>query len=392
MTTTPKRPVYLDNHATTPVDPRVLEKMLPFFTDAFGNASSTDHEHGNEAHAAVETARGHVARTIGADAKEIVFTSGATESINLALIGVAESRQADGRHIVTSVIEHPAVLDTCGYLESRGWEVTYLPVDASGLHDPAQFAAVIRSDTVLVSVMAANNEIGVIQPLREIADVAHAAGAWFHTDATQAVSYTRIDVRDLGVDLLSFSSHKVYGPKGVGALFVRRTHPRVRVLRQVHGGGHERGLRSGTLNVAGVVGFGEAAALTVSERTTETARVRALRDALLAGLRDEVDGVMVNGDIECRLPNNLNVAIADVESRSLLPQVSSAISVSLGSACATGSVSPSHVIRALGFGDERAHRSVRFGIGRFNTHDDIGVAVRAIAEATSRVRRLGNHG
>ena len=388
MTTLRPKPVYLDNHATTPVDPRVLECMLPYFTTLFGNASSTDHDHGAEAHTAVENARTQVARAIGADAKEIVFTSGATESINLALIGVAEARQSSGKHIVTSAIEHPAVLDTCRHLEARGWEVTYVGVDANGLHDPAQFEAALRPDTVLVSVMHANNEIGVIQPLREIASAASAVGALMHTDATQAVGYLDVDVRALGVDLLSFSSHKIYGPKGVGALFVRRTSPRIRVIRQMHGGGHERGLRSGTLNVAGIVGFGKAAALAKAERVAEAERVRCMRDALLTSFRASLDGVEVNGDMARRLPNNLNIAFADVESRSLLAQVSSEISVSLGSACATGSVTPSHVIQALGFGDERAHGSMRFGFGRFNSNDDVNVAVNAISKAVTRVREL----
>lgn len=388
MTRPATRPIYLDNHATTPVDPRVLAKMLPYFTDVFGNASSTDHEHGAEAHAAVERARGQVARAIGAEAKEIVFTSGATESINLALVGAAEARKTTGRHIVTSVIEHPAVLDTCRHLESRGWEVTYVPVNSNGLHDPGQFAEAVRPDTILVTVMAANNEIGVLQPIREIAAVAHGVGAWFHTDATQAVAYTDMDVRAVRVDLLSFSAHKLYGPKGVGALFTRLDYPRVRLRRQTHGGDHERGIRSGTLNVPGIVGFGAAAELAAANRITESKRVNALRDSLLRQLVEQVSEVEINGDLNQRLPNNLNAAFVGLEARSLLTLVSSDVSLSLGSACATGKVEPSHVIGALGHADERSHASIRFGLGRFNTEEDIAVAVVAILNAVNRLRSL----
>lgn len=388
MNATRKRPVYLDNHATTPVDPRVLAKMLPFFTEAFGNASSTDHEHGAESHAAVEEARREVARLVGAEAKEIVFTSGATESINLALIGAAEERAANGKHIITSAIEHPAVLDTCRYLETRGWEVTYLPVDANGLHDPGQFEASVREDTVLVSVMAANNEIGVLQPIREIAAIAHDVGAWFHTDATQAVAYAALDVQETGCDLVSFSSHKIYGPKGVGALYLRRSYPRARVVEQMHGGGHEGGFRSGTLNVPGIVGFGEAAALASMVRQTESQQVRAIRDSLLEELRERLGAIEVNGDLQKRLPNNLSFAIPGIEARSILTQVSSVLSASVGSACATASVSPSHVLLALGHGEERAHASIRFGVGRFNSDEDVSLAVGAISEAVRRLRAL----
>jgi cysteine desulfurase len=382
------RPVYLDHHATTPVDPRALEKMLPYFTSIFGNASSMDHHHGAEAQAAVEKARGQVARLIGADAKEIVFTSGATESINLALLGAAQQRVDRGKHIITSLIEHPAVLDTCRYLETRGWEITHLPVDPNGLHDPEQFKAALRPDTVLVSVMAANNEIGVIQPIREIAEIAHSAGALFHTDATQAVGYEALDVHQARIDLASFSAHKIYGPKGVGALYVRRSYPRVRIVQQLHGGGHERGLRSGTLNVPGIVGFGEAAAIASSVRSSESQRVRLLRDELLRGLQGLGVGVQVNGDLTRRLPNNLNVAFLAHEARSILALISDEVSVSLGSACASASVHPSHVIVALGDGEARSHSSIRFGLGRFNEHGDVQAAVTAIARAVHQLERL----
>lgn len=383
------RPVYLDNHATTPMDPRVLEAMLPYFTEAYGNASSTDHEHGAEAQKAVERARGQVASLIGASPAEIVFTSGATESVNLALIGAAIARQEIGRHIVTSVIEHPAVLDSCRHLETMGWEVTYVPVAANGLHEPGQFESVVRPDTVLVSVMAANNEIGVLQPIREIAAVVHGVGAWFHTDATQAVAYTDVDIRDIGADLLSFSSHKIYGPKGVGALFIRRSYPRVRIAKQTFGGGHERGVRSGTLNVPAIVGFGVAASAVAATRHGEAKRLKNLRDSLLKCLESEIGGVEVNGDLQTRLANNLNVAFAGLDARSIISMTRQEISVSLGSACATGTVAPSHVIMALGYGEDRAHSSVRFGFGRFNDQHDVVTAVDSLKRAVSRLRSFG---
>lgn len=381
------RPVYLDYHATTPVDARVLESMLPFFGERFGNATS-DHTFGVEAHEAVERARTQVANGIGADPAEIVFTSGATESINLAIIGVAESTEARGRHIVTSVIEHPAVLDTCRYLESRGWDVTYLPVDGDGLHSVAQVASAMRPQTVLVSIMAANNEIGVLQPIEEIAAVVRAHGALFHTDATQALCYVPINVHQAGIDLLSCSSHKVYGPKGVGALYVRRSFPRVKLRQLSHGGGHERGMRSGTLNVPGIVGFGAAVELASRARREEALGVRALRDELLTLLSDGIEGVTVNGHVTHRLPNNLNITIEGVESRSVLSLVAGKVALSTGSACATGKVEPSHVVMSLPGGEARAHSALRMAVGRSTTRDDVAEASRAIISAVDAIRRM----
>jgi cysteine desulfurase len=381
------RPVYLDYHATTPVDERVLQAMLPYFTEHFGNATS-DHRYGAEAHEAVERARSQVAATLGADPTEIVFTSGATESINLALIGAAEASEARGGHIVTSAIEHPAVLDTCRHLESRGWEVTFLPVDDDGLHSAAQVASALRSETVIVSIMTANNEIGAIQPISEIASVAHEHGALFHTDATQALSYLPLDVRKAGIDLLSCSSHKVYGPKGVGALFVRRSFPRVRLRRLAHGGGHERGLRSGTFNVPGIVGFGAAAELSNKVRREESERVRVLRDELYSLLAAGLEGVMLNGHPSRRLPNNLNISIEGVESRSVLTLVSDRVALSTGSACSTGKVEPSHVVMSLPGGEARAHSALRMAVGRFTTADEVRSAASTLISTFAALRRI----
>jgi len=381
------RPVYLDYHATTPVDGRVLQAMLPYFTEHFGNATS-DHQYGAEAHAAVERARAQVAASIGAEPTEIVFTSGATESINLALIGAVEALEARGKHIVTSAIEHPAVLDTCRHLESRGWDVTYLPVDDDGLHSPAQVAAALRSDTVIVSIMTANNEIGVLQPISEIATVAHEHSVLFHTDATQALCYLPVEVRKAGIDLLSCSSHKIYGPKGVGALYVRRSYPRVRLRRLSHGGGHERGLRSGTLNVPGIIGFGAAAELAAKLRREESERVKALRDELYSLLLDGLEGVRLNGHSSQRLPNNLNISIEGVESRSVLTLVSESVALSTGSACSTGRVEPSHVVMSLPGGEARAHSALRMAVGRFTTPDEVRSAATALIKSFAALRRI----
>ncbi|MEX0723909.1 MAG: cysteine desulfurase family protein [Gracilimonas sp.] len=354
----------MDHHATTPVDSRVLEKMLPYFSEVFGNAASTDHAYGNEALKAVEKARKQIATGIGAKPEEIIFTSGATESNNLALKGIAEQYREEGNHIITCVTEHPAVLDPCEKLEAQDFEVTYLPVDKFGLIDLDELKNSIRSETILISIMAANNEIGVLAPLKEIGEIAKEYEIFFHTDATQAIGYVPIDVNEMSIDLLSMSSHKVYGPKGVGALYVRKVNPRVRLAEQMNGGGHERGMRSGTLNVAGIVGFGEAVNLAVKIMPEEVERLRKLRDQLFEGLKKEIDGIEINGHPEKRLPHNLNIYIPGIEARSLLVQINDEIALSTGSACSTSKVEPSHVIEALGFDDGRAYKSLRFGLGR----------------------------
>lgn len=364
-------PVYMDHHATTPVDPRVLETMLPYFTEHFGNATSIDHEYGTIAGQAVETARQQIARLINAKPDEIIFTSGATESNNLAIIGAAERYADRGNHIITCVTEHPAVLDPCRYLESKGWRVTYLPVNQYGLVDPDTLRREITPETVLVSIMVANNEIGTIAPVEEIGRIVREHEVLFHTDATQAVGKIPVDVETMNIDMLSMSAHKMYGPKGVGAIYVSKRRPRVRLAEQIHGGGHERGMRSGTLNVPGIVGFGKAAELCRQEMGTEADRLRSLRDWLWDELRARLDCIQLNGHVTERLPHNLSCALPGVESRSLLVQVKREVSLSTGSACTTAKVEPSHVILALGYGEERAHCSLRFGLGRGNSVADI---------------------
>jgi len=382
------RIIYMDAHATTPVDPRVLAEMLPTFTEEFGNASSRNHSYGWEAEAAVEHARERVAAAIGASPKEIVWTSGATESDNLAVLGAAHARAERGRHVVTCVTEHPAVLDPVRHLEREGWEVTRLGVDRGGRLDPDELREALRPDTTLVSLMAANNEVGTLHPVRELAHVVHAhSEALFHTDATQAVGRVPLDVEEDGIDLLSLSGHKMYGPKGVGALYVRRRRPTVRLAPRVFGGGQERGLRSGTLNVPGIVGLGAAAELACAEREEEMPRLRELRDRLLQTLRDELDGVDVNGDEEHRLPNNLNVSFAGVEAEDLLQEVPR-VAVSTGAACSSAKPDPSHVIEALGVGAARAQSSIRFGLTRFNTREEVDTVAAAFVEAVRRLRRL----
>lgn len=379
------RPIYLDNHATTRPDPRVFEAMLPFFTEVYGNPASRTHRYGWEAEAAVETAREEVAALIGAQPREIVFTSGATEADNLAIKGVIDFYRDRGRHIVTAQTEHKAVLDTCRRLERTGRaEVTYLKPDADGLLDLDELAAALRPDTVLLSVMHANSEIGVLQSIAEIGAIARKAGVCFHTDAAQSVGKVPIDVDAMQTDLLSLSAHKLYGPKGCGALFVRSREPRIRLTPMMDGGGQERGLRSGTVNVPGVVGLGVACRLASADMAAEATRILGLRERLRARLEGELDEIRINGHLERRLPGNLSVSFACVEGEALLMSLKD-VALSSGSACTSASLEPSHVLRAIGLRDELAHGSIRFGIGRFNSEAEIDyVADRVIAE----VRRL----
>ena len=378
----------MDHHATTPVDSRVLEVMLPYFNERFGNAASIDHEYGAAAGQTVEKARCQIATCINAQPDEIIFTSGATEADNLAIIGAAEQYAARGKHVITCVTEHKAVLDTCHHLEQRGWAVTYLPVDRYGLVDPDDVRRAITPQTVLISIVAANNEIGTIAPVAEIGRVAREREILFHTDATQAVGHILVDVEALNVDLLSMSAHKLYGPQGVGVLYVRKRRPRVRVAPLIHGGGHERGMRSGTMNLPGIVGFGCAVELATREMPREAERLKRLRDLLWTKLQAEIEGVALNGHPTRRLPHNLSVPIPGVESRSLLVQLKHDVALSTGSACTTAKVEPSHVIMALGYGEERAHCSVRFGLGRENSEDDVTFVVERVGGAVVKLRNL----
>ncbi|MDR0441761.1 MAG: IscS subfamily cysteine desulfurase [Candidatus Accumulibacter sp.] len=380
-----KLPIYLDNSATTPVDPRVAEKMIPYLTEKFGNPASRSHAYGWEAEAAVEKARGEVAALFNADPREIVWTSGATESDNLAIKGAAHFYAGKGRHIITVKTEHKAVLDTCRELERQGFEVTYLDVRENGLIDLAVFEAALRPDTILVSVMSVNNEIGVIQPIAEIGEICRERGVVFHVDATQASGKVPIDLNTLKIDLMSVTAHKVYGPKGIGALYVRRK-PRARLEAQMHGGGHERGLRSGTLATHQIVGMGEAFRLAREEMDAENARVRKLRDQLLEGISD-IEHVYVNGDLAQRIPHNLNISFAYVEGESLMMAIKD-LAVSSGSACTSASLEPSYVLRALGRDDELAHSSIRFTIGRFNTEEEIDFAVKLLRKKIGDLREL----
>ncbi|MCY2993472.1 MAG: aminotransferase class V-fold PLP-dependent enzyme [Planctomycetota bacterium] len=389
-------PIYMDNQATTRVDPRVAEAMWPFFGDKFGNASSTSHVFGWEAKDAVDAARESIAAVLGASSREIVFTSGATESNNLAIWGVCEWPRRTGNHVISVATEHPAVLDPLAKLGRRGSEVTLLPVRSQGLADAGtidveQLASQIRDDTVLVSVMLANNEIGVLQPLREIGRICKARGVLLHTDATQAVGKLPVDVEDLQVDLLSLSAHKIYGPKGVGALYVRRRNPNVRLERQIDGGRHEQGLRSGTLNVPGIVGLAQALALCVEELTAEASRLRQLRHRLFEGLQAAVSDVSLNGPAldlpELRLPGNLNCSFAGVEGEALMLGMRD-LAVSSGSACSSGSPEPSHVLRSLGLSDDLTRSSLRFGLGRFNTEEEVDFAIGLVAATVQRLRSL----
>lgn len=384
-----KLPIYMDNHATTPLDPRVLEAMMPVLTTEFGNAASRNHPFGWSAEKRVEEARAQVAALIGAqDPEEIVFTSGATESDNLALKGVAEIYQDRGRHLVTTAIEHRAVLDTCRALERKGFEVTYLPVDRDGLIDPGDLKKALRRDTILISVMTANNEIGVLEDVAAIGRLAAEHGILFHTDASQAAGKVPMNVQDLGIDLMSFSAHKIYGPKGIGALYVRKKHPRVRLAPLVEGGGHERGLRSGTLNVPGAVGFGKACEIARLEMAEESDRVFRLREKIRQGLWNQLDAIYLNGSLEKRLPNNLNISFAYVEAESLLTEIQNEIAVSSGSACSSATLEPSHVMKALGVPEDLAHTAIRFGLGRFNTEEEADYVIRRFVEAVKKLRDL----
>ncbi len=380
-----KRPVYLDYSATTPVDPRVVDAMLPFLREDFGNPASRSHAYGWKAEEAVEQARAHVAALVNCDPKEIVWTSGATESINLALKGAAQFYKEKGRHVITVKTEHKATLDTCRELEREGFEVTYLDVKDNGLIDWAVFEASVRPDTILVSVMFVNNEIGVIQDIARIAEFCRSKGIIVHVDSAQATGKVAIDLQQLKVDLMSFSAHKTYGPKGVGALFVRRK-PRIRIEAQIHGGGHERGMRSGTLPTHQIVGMGEAFRIAKAEMATENERIRALRDRLWTGL-SQMEAVYINGDLESRVPHNLNVSFNYVEGESLLMGIKD-VAVSSGSACTSASLEPSYVLRALGRSDELAHSSIRFSVGRFTTQEDVDFTVALLKEKVAKLREM----
>jgi cysteine desulfurase len=393
-----KAAIYLDNHATTPVDPRVLEAMTPYFSRAFGNAASRNHRFGWEAEAAVEEARRIIAETVGASPKEIIFTSGATEADNLAILGAAHHYRQKGRHIVTCLTEHPAVLDSCRALEKEGFEVSWLAPSKTGRLDPEQVREALREDTILVTVMLANNEIGTIAPVREIGALCRERSVLFHTDAVQGLGKVPFSVEDF-IDLASLSAHKLYGPKGVGALYVRERSPRVRLAPILHGGGHERGLRPGTLNVPGIVGFGKACEIARSQMLEEARRLRQLRNSLAEGILSQLDSVFLNGaplprldgegncldEVEQRLPGNLNLSFAGVEGEALLMGLKD-IAVSSGAACTTASVEPSHVLRAIGVPDELAFSSIRFGLGRFNTREEIDTTIGEVVRAVNKLR------
>ena len=382
-----KLPIYMDYHATTPADPRVVDAMLPYFSEHFGNAASRNHAFGWEAEEAVETARRQVADLIGANPKEIIFTSGATESNNLAIKGVAEMYREKGNHIITCVTEHKAVIDTCKKLEKQGGRVTYLPVQKDGRIDLDDLRAAITDKTILITIMAANNEIGVLQPIAEIGAIAKEKSILFHTDAVQMVGKVPFSVTDLKVDLASMSAHKIYGPKGVGALYVRRRNPRVLLAEQISGGGHERGMRSGTLNVPGIVGLGKAAAIAQAEMATEGERLRLLRDRLNKKLHANLDELYINGSMDFRLPHNLNVSFAYVEGESLLMGIND-VAVSSGSACTSASLEPSYVLKALGAGDDLAHSSIRFGLGRWTTEEEVDYVVEKLTTVVRRLREM----
>ena len=382
-----KQPIYLDYNATTPTDPRVVEAMLPFFTEIYGNAASRNHSFGWTAEEGVSKARNIIGEAIGATGKEIVFTSGATESDNMAVLGVAEFFHEKGKHIITSPIEHKAVVDPCQALEQKGYEITFLDVDEHGRIDLKQLEASIREDTVLVSLMAGNNEIGTLNPLTEIGQMTRERGVLFHCDATQGVGKIPIDVETMNIDLLSMTAHKIYGPKGIGALYVRRKKPRVRITPIMFGGGHERGFRSGTLNVPGIVGFGKAIELAMEEISSEAERQIGLRQHLYKRLTDELDYVFLNGHPTERLPNNLNLSFGYVEGESLMMGISE-IAVSSGSACTSASLEPSYVLRSMGVGDDLAHSSVRFGFGRYTTMEEVNYAADKVIGAVKRLREM----
>ncbi len=382
-----KLPIYMDNHATTPMDPRVLDAMMPFFTNQFGNAASRNHKFGWEAEEAVEEGRKQVAALIGADPREIVFTSGATESDNLAVKGAAWMYREKGDHIITCVTEHKAILDTCKHLEKEGFRITFLPVDGKGMVDLDDLRKAITAKTILVSIMTANNEVGVIQEIKQIGQIARERGVLFHTDAVQAAGKIPFNVNEMNVDLASLSAHKIYGPKGAGALYVRRRNPRVLLTPIIDGGGHERGMRSGTLNVTGIVGFGKAAQIAREELPRESAEMLRLREKLRTTLERELDEVYINGDLDKRLPGNLNMSFAYVEGESLLMGIND-IAVSSGSACTSASLEPSYVLKALGVGEDLAHTSIRFGIGRFNTEEEVDYVANRVIDVVRRLREL----
>jgi cysteine desulfurase len=382
-----KLPIYMDNHATTPMDPRVLEEMLPYFVERFGNAASRNHEFGWVAEQAVEQSRERIAKLIGATSKEIIFTSGATESNNLAIKGVAEMYKEKGNHIITQVTEHKAVLDTCKRLEKYGYRVTYLPVQKNGQIDLEDLKRAMDDKTILVSIMTANNEIGVLQPIEAIGKLCHERGVLFHTDAVQAIGKVPFNVIEKNVDLASITAHKLYGPKGVGALYVRRKNPRVQLVAQIDGGGHERGMRSGTLNVPSIVGLGAACNIAFNDMAEESKRLAGMRDNLKDQIFAELDEVYINGSTEDRLPGNMNISFAYVEGESLLMGIND-IAVSSGSACTSATLEPSYVLKALGAGDDLAHSSIRFGIGRFNTRAEVDYVARRVIDTVKRLREL----
>ncbi|MEL6158263.1 MAG: cysteine desulfurase family protein [Cyanobacteria bacterium J06554_11] len=381
----PNRPIYLDHNATTPVAPQVLDAMLPFFTEYFGNPSSLNHAYGWEAEAGIKKARETLATAINADPTEIIFTSGATEANNLAIKGVAEAYMANGKHIVTVQTEHSAVLDPCGYLESLGFSVTYLPVNSQGLIDLTEFTSALRADTILVSVMAANNEIGVLQPIGAVGKICRDRNILFHTDAAQALGKISLDVQSMQIDLLSMTAHKLYGPKGIGALYVRRKNPRVQIAPQIHGGGQEKGIRSGTLYTPQIVGFGEAVSLAMADMEAEATRLTALRDRLWQSL-SQIPGIHLNGHPTERLPNNLNISIEGVNGNLLLSELRSAIALSSGSACSTTNPKPSHVLQALGRGPSLAQATLRFGLGRSTRPEHIEQSVKSVQKALAAAK------
>jgi cysteine desulfurase len=380
-------PIYMDNHATTPMDPRVLDAMLPYFGKVFGNAASRNHQFGWEAEQAVDKAREQVAKLIGCTAKEIIFTSGATESNNLAIKGIAEMYRERGNHIITQVTEHKAVLDTCKKLERQGYEVTYLPVETDGMVSLEKLKSAMTEKTILVTIMFANNEIGVIQPVEEIGKLCHEKGIIFHTDGVQAVGKIPVDVQKMNIDVMSLTAHKIYGPKGVGALYVRRRNPRVQITEQINGGGHERGMRSGTLNVPGIVGLGAACEIAGAEMETEAKRLAELRDYLKAKFEKALDYVHVNGNMDHHLPGNLNMSFVHVEGESLLMGIND-IAVSSGSACTSATLEPSYVLKALGLGDDVAHSSIRFGLGRFNTKAEVDYVSDKVIDVVQHLREM----
>src|SRR5213595_527207 len=382
-----KLPIYMDNHATTPMDPRVLEEMLPYFREKFGNAASRNHSFGWVAEEGVETARERVAKLIGATTKEIIFTSGGTESDNLAIKGVAEMYKEKGNHIITAVTEHKAVLDSCKRLEKNGYRVTYLPIQKDGLIDLEDLKHAMDDKTILVTIMAANNEIGVIQAIAEIGKLCHERGVLFHTDAAQAVGRMPIDVIKQNIDLASISGHKMYGPKGTGALYVRRKNPSVQISAIIDGGGHERGMRSGTLNVPGIVGLGKACLICMEDMPKESCHLAGMRNRLRDNIMERLDEVYINGSMEHRLPGNLNISFAYVEGESLLMGIND-VAVSSGSACTSATLEPSYVLKALGTGDDLAHSSIRFGIGRFNTETEVDYVADRVVETVERLREL----